>query len=160
MNGMAAEKLLNPEAYQVFLMVNPSRALIFTHPWFVVNRKGEISRWAIGRSSIDGNPRFGWINKNALPPFSGVPPFLFLGLQQPIWRGTLLGYVEGDKDSLAAQMAACIEKSKDSYPYRNTYAPSGPNCNTYIQWVLDQFPDCGFKLPWNSLGKDYRLKSG
>ncbi|HEY0011201.1 MAG TPA: DUF3750 domain-containing protein [Candidatus Paceibacterota bacterium] len=159
MNGSAAEKLLNPNLYQVFLMANPSRLLVFTHPWFVVNRKGVVSRWAIGRAAVNGNPRFGWVNKDALPPFSGVPLLLFLGLRKPAWKGRLLGYTEGGEGSLAAQMADCIENSKDTYPYRDRYVPSGPNCNTYIQWVLAQFPDAGLKLPWNAVGKGYKAQS-
>lgn len=156
MNGPAAQKLLKPDQYQVFLMSNPSRLFIFTHPWFVVNNKGAVSRWAIGRSAINGNPRFGWINKDALPPFSGVPFFLYFGFRNPVWKGSLLGYVEGGEGSLAERMVHCIENSKDTYPHRDVYRPPGPNCNTYIQWVIDQFPESGFKLPWNAVGKGYK----
>lgn len=156
MRKPSPEQLLKPNLYQVFLMSNPSRLLVFTHPWFVVNHKGTVSRWAIGRAAVNGNPRFGWINKDALPPFAGVPLFLFLGLHKPAWKPVALGYVEGGEGSLAARMTKCIESSKETYPYRNIYVPSGPNCNTYIQWVIDQFPESKFRLPWNAIGKGYR----
>ena len=149
------QSLIREDRYQVFLLSNPSRLLLFTHPWFVVNRKGVISRWAIGLAAFRGNPRYGWINKDALPPFSGVP-FLFpFASPWLAWRPTLHGYVEGGEGSLAARMAACIENSKDTYPYRDTYFAKGPNCNTYIQWVLDQFPEADMHLPWNAIGKGF-----
>ncbi|MEA2701872.1 MAG: hypothetical protein QOE22_581 [Candidatus Parcubacteria bacterium] len=150
MDGKAAEKLLRPDRYQVFLMIGRSQVLFAPHPWFVVNKKGIVSRWAIGLRTMRRNPRWGYINKDALPPFAGVP------ILWPIWKSTLVGYVEGGEGSLAARMIERIEGSYESYPYRDRYTLTGPNSNTYVQWLLDQFPESGLKLPWNAFGKGYR----
>lgn len=148
--------MIKSDCYQIFLMSNPSRLLLFTHPWFVVNHKGTVSRWAIGRGAINGNPRYGWINKDALPPFSGVPFLLPFGIHRLAWKPKILGYVEGGEGSLAERMVEAIENSKDTYPYRDVYFAKGPNCNTYIQWVLNQFPEAEMRLPWNAYGKNFK----
>jgi len=42
-------------------------------------------------------------------------------------------------------------------PFRNEYKIyPGPNSNTFIQWVLNHFPNSGLKLPRNAFGKNYR----
>lgn len=33
------------------------------------------------------------------------------------------------------------------------YKLTGPNSNTYTQWVLNKFPEWDIKLPWNAFGK-------
>lgn len=53
-------------------------------------------------------------------------------------------------------MSEFIERSPDTYPHCNQYAFRGPNSNTYAQWVLNQFPESGFSLPWNAFGKGFK----
>lgn len=154
MTGKAAEKLVNPDLYQVFLMTCPA-FLPFSfasHPWFVVNRKGVVSRWAVGIRKF-GAKREGYLNKGAFPPFQGLP--LMFPFRKPVWPGRVWGYIEGGEGSIAARMAERIEHSRD-YPFKARYNLFGPNSNTYAQWILDQFPEAGLKLPWNAIGKGYK----
>ena len=81
---------------------------------------------------------------------------MFSFSQKYFWKGKLRRYIEGGEGSLAQRMAECIENSPKMYPYCNTYAPRGPNSNTYVQWVLNQFPQSGLTLPWNSFGKSFK----
>lgn len=153
------EALLKPNAYQVFLFsCPPSMPLSFAcHPWFVVNKKRAASRYEVIASPAMYNLKcHGHLCVDALPPWRGLRILRSWRHRGYIWPSKLLYVLEGDEHSLAARMAEFIENSPQSYPYRNRYAYTGPNSNTYAQWVLNHFPDSGLKLPWNSFGQNYR----
>lgn len=128
------------------------------HPWFVVSKKGNISRWEIGwKPGRYGEKTYwGHIVFNILPPFVGLRIFLFP--QRLYSKGKLLKMIEGDESSVAAKMAAFIERSPDTYPFKEKYSFLSPNSNTYVQWVLDHFPESGMRLSWNAFGKGYKKK--
>jgi hypothetical protein len=148
--------LLNKEKYQVFLCISRgSLPLSFaTHPWFVINKKGILSRWEVGHLKGRGEKSWNYLSLNFFPPFSGttILPFYSKGH----FKAKLLGLIEGDENSLAKQMLDFIENSPKTYPYCNTYHFIGPNSNTYIKWVLNKFPQFKAELPWNSFGKNYK----
>lgn len=73
-----------------------------------------------------------------------------------IWPSTLHGVVEGGEGSLAERMADFVINSPQNYPYCELYAYTGPNSNTYVQWVVDAFPESGLRLPWSAFGKHYK----
>jgi hypothetical protein len=154
------EKLINPDLYQVFLFsCPPSLPLSFArHPWFVVNKKGVISRWEVIASPEMYNikTRWGHLCFNALPPWQGLRIFRSTAHLWPLWPTRLHGVVEGGEDSLAQTMAEFIERSPHEYPYIERYAYTGPNSNTYAQWVLDHFPQSKLVLSWNSFAKHYK----
>lgn len=151
-------KSLKPDRYQVFLMASPaSLPLSFaTHPWFVLNKKGTVSRWGVGwrPQHYKAAAQWGHIANDSLPLFQGLRILYFTDAFS--WKGRLLGVIEGDETSIAARMINCIECSPETYPFRDRYSFLGPNSNTYIQWVLDQFPESGLRLRWNSLGKGFK----
>jgi len=162
------ERLLKPDCYQVFLFACPANFpfSFAVHPWFVINKKGDVSRFAKGRGAANerwevyyekdkGGMTWGHVHKDWLPPFQGIEMFTFS--RKFFWKSRLLGCIEGGEGSPAQKMVATIEKSGELYPARNTYALRGPNSNTYVQWVLNQFPDSGLSLPWNSIGKRYKM---
>ena len=66
-------------------------------------------------------------------------------------------YVEGEEGSLAQNMADFIEVSNKNYPYCYGYSLIGPNSNTYVQSVLDRFPESRMQLSWNALGKNFPI---
>lgn len=152
--------LVRPDRYQVFLMTSPaSLPLSFArHPWFVINKKGMLSRWGVGwrPQQYGAEKQWGHVAENILPPFVGLR--IFYLSNRFLWKGSVASIVEGDEASLAAHMAAFIEQSPQTYPYRDAYSFFGPNSNTYVQWVLDAFPESGMRLPWNSFGKRYSSK--
>lgn len=153
------EDLIKKDKYQVFLFICPPRVPLqfATHPWFVVNRKGAVKRWEVGRDLKDDPSYFGYVRSDGMPLFAGLP---VISYSLPWSWGPrhikLLGSVEGDEESLARKLADFIEAAALEYPYRDTYRLIGPNSNTYIQWILDAFPTSGLKLPWNAFGKDFK----
>lgn len=153
------EDLIKKDKYQVFLFICPPRVPMqfATHPWFVVNKKGIVTRWEVGRDLKDDPSYFGYIRSDGLQLFEGLP---VISYSIPwSWGGKhikVLGVVEGDEGSTAQKLAERIESAASKYPYRSTYHLTGPNSNTYIQWVLDAFPESGLKLPWNAFGKDFK----
>ena len=149
------KEMLKNNCYQVFLLSCPA-AIPFSfasHPWFVVNSKGALSRWDVLLvPRTNWKMRWGHLHKDFFSPFEGVEMFFFTDRYK--WKDVrLLRAVEGGEGSLAARMAALIENSPQSYPYCDKYHLNGPNSNTYAQWIIDRFPECGLQLPWNSYGK-------
>ena len=153
--------MLKNDRYQVFLLSCPAALPVSfaSHPWFVVNRKGALSRWdVLLLQRTNWKMRWGHLHKDFFSPFEGVEMFFFTDKYK--WSNvTLLGVVEGGEGSLAHRMADLIESSPQSYPCSEKYRLTGPNSNTYAQWILDRFPECGLRLPWNSVGKHCTIKS-
>ena len=150
--------LIKKDKYQVFLF--NSLCSIPTnfarHHWFVVNKKGVISRWDVLFRLLRGTEfatRWGHVYSNFLPNTTGVEIFPYFG--KPYWKSKLLKVIEGDENSVARKMADFIENSKENYPHKDIYHLTGPNSNTYIQWILNNFPELNIKLGWNAFGKNY-----
>jgi hypothetical protein len=159
MNAEEFEKMLKPDRYQVLLLSCPANMPFFfaIHPWFVLNKKGEVSRFGNGGQRYEvyfekakGKESWGHVHKNWLPPFQGIEVFPYSDRWH--WGSRLIGSIEGE---VAQRMIETIELSGETYPYANSYSLLGPNSNTYVQWVLKQFPESGLSLPWNAFGKDY-----
>ena len=153
------EKLIDPTKYQVFLISCPAYFPInfAIHPWFVVNKKGILTRWEVGHSKEDSPNYFGYIRSDGLPFLKGLPVFSYsVPLNWGPRRIKLIGRIEGDEDSAAHKIITFIEKATVNYPYRDTYHLLGPNSNTYIQWVLNAFPEWKIHLPRNAFGKNYK----
>lgn len=154
------EKLIKPDRHQVFLLsCPPSMPLSFArHPWFVINKKGVVSRWEViaspGMYQLKSDS--GHLCTDVLPPWRGLRILRSVREWGYIWPSVLHGVVEGEEGSLAERMAEFIENSPQNYPYCGHYSYIGPNSNTYVQWVLDAFPESGLKLPWNAFGKGFK----
>jgi hypothetical protein len=104
------------------------------------------------------NPIIGkHLHLNSLPPFSGIEMLQFIP-KKFLWPANLLGHIEGGSDSLAKKIIDFIETSPQNYIYRDQYSFIGPNSNTYVQWVMNNFPDFKIKLPRNSFGKNFKIK--
>lgn len=86
----------------------------------------------------------------------------FLPLKKPKWESRLIAQLKGNENSLAKKIIDFVEKSEENYPYANKFCFLGPNCNTYVQWVLDNFQEYEeirqIKLPWNAVGKGYKIR--
>lgn len=149
------ESLINKDLYQVFLFCSPAHIpfSIFTHSWFVINKKGILSRYEVRYKRNEKDQSLGYIHKDNLPPFEGIEVFSFLS--HPHWKAKLLGSIEGNENSEAKDMILFIENSINTYQNKNKYFGLGPNSNTYTKWILNHFPNFKGKLKWNALGKDY-----
>lgn len=144
------QHLIDTNRYQVFIFHCPvTFPLNFaSHPWFVCNEKGAITRWEV-LDRLNGNGEWAYLHKNFFPTFSGIEIIPFIR-RKPLWKGKLLKQVEGD---LAKRMIDVITSSYERYPIKE-YSLIGTNSNTYAQWVLDHFEELDFELPWNSFGKN------
>jgi hypothetical protein len=145
------EKLINKEDYQVFLFCSPAYFpfSLFCHSWFVVNKKGEISRWKVRHIKNKENGLY--VFKNFQEPFEGVQVSFFI---KKYWKAKLLGQVGR---LIAEKVIQYIENSESNYPYKDKYIFIGPNSNTYVQWVLNQSPEFNVRLSWRFIGKNYKL---
>ena len=124
------------------------------HPWFVVEKQGIQSRWEVFRDAHLSKHSWGHIHKNYYSATQGIEIFSFS--QKYFWKDVRLeSSIDGNNNSVAQSIIECIEQSPEIYPYRDHYGLRGPNSNTYVQWILNQFPMSGLTLPWNSLGKNY-----
>jgi hypothetical protein len=154
------------EMYRALLFACPA-TLPFSfavHPWFVVSDGNTVSRFGVGWQKADSRKQFlfgthhctdcrAHMHKDDRPPEEGIAIFPFT--KSPVWRGRVFGSIEGDAHSTAARMVRVVQESLHTYPYAEQYSLSGPNSNTYVQWVLNHFPGSGLALPWNAIGKNY-----
>jgi hypothetical protein len=142
--------------FQILLYICPGNIpfSFITHSWFVINNFGKLSRWEILFRKINHPPCWGHLYKDFFPTFQGIEIIPYA--QLIFWKYRLLGVVGGE---LAKKLAQVIENSPKDYPYCNKFSLLGPTSNTYIQWVLDQFENLPFKLPWNAFGKGYKVRS-
>lgn len=145
------DNLIDKEKYQVFVFCCPANIPFefFRHPWFVLNKKGEISRYEIRVAFNKKNNSHLFINNQ--PPFEGINKTFFVNKK---WDASLLGSVEGD---LAQKMIITLEHTPQEYPYTNNYFGIGPNSNTYLKWILNKFPEFKVNLSWRFIGKDFHV---
>jgi hypothetical protein len=144
--------------YKVTLYASRAHLPFFfaQHCWLVVDNNGTVSRWEVLFRKHACPTSWGHLHKNYLPPTVGIEILPYW--MRYLWRGRLIGHIEGDENSEAQRVVNFIENSYATYPYRDRYFFLGPNSNTYLQWVLDHFPDFKAELPWNAYGKNYTMK--
>lgn len=151
------ENLIKKDKYQVFVFCCPSYLphSLFKHPWFVLNKKGVISRWEVKHFINEKNLNHLFIDDRV--PFQGVG--LTYCIEKYFWKSEFLGLIEGDENSTAQKAIEFIENSEKTYPYCDRYFFLGPNSNTYVQNVLNKFPEFNIKLSWHFIGKDFHIKN-
>ena len=152
MTSQEFEKLIDKEKYQVFILICPaSLPFIFArHLFFVINKKGEISRWEVRFEKHSRGIVWGHIHKNASLPNQGIPIIPYI--EKWCWPARLFLEINNNQKRIEI-----IEESKNNYPYKDRYFITGPNSNTYIQWILNQVPELKIDLPFNAFGKNYTV---
>ena len=150
--------LIKPDLYQVFLLKSavPVPFQFAMHGWFIINLTGDIHRWEFGRWGKIGKDRFTDVVQNYLPLTAGMNKYSWK--LQPRAQSKMIHFIEGDKNSIAAKMAHFIHEKSREYPIKERYSYTGPNSNTYLQWVINHFPNAGFELPRNAVGKKYKVR--
>lgn len=153
-------KLIKKDVCQVFLFKSRmSFPLTFaTHSWIVTNNKGNISRWEIWGYKNRCKTSWYYLHLNLYEPWVGVKKFIGKNANPsaPRFKGELVSSIEGDRGSLAEKIVSFMTKNSINYPLRNRFNLFfGPNCNTFTQWIIDNFPESGFKLPITAYGKGY-----
>lgn len=145
-------KLVDPNQTQVFVCTSPSNLPISfgAHPWFVINRKGKLSRWEILHRKVRHGTVWGHLVKDFFRPFQGIE--VIFSVRRFCWRAKHIATISGVQ---AEQLATLIENSPNEYPACYNYFLLGPNSNTYVQTLLDSVPTLGIKLPFNCFGRDH-----
>ncbi|NBC84074.1 MAG: DUF3750 domain-containing protein [Bacteroidetes bacterium] len=148
--------LVNPYDAQIFFLYSPLPFPVSfaVHCWVVTNMAGKLDRWEVWQSTGQCETSRGYVHQNLFPPFQALHINFFvrsLGRCNP----RLLHIVQDH--NLADKMIAFIKKEAFQYPYRHDYFYyPGPNSNTFVQWIIDQFPEYPVVLPKGGLGKGYR----
>lgn len=155
MNKKEFFRLVKKDKYQVFLLSSPVPFPIsfLIHPWFITVKKGRINRWEVIQFPNQCRTSWGHVHLNYLEPWKGwnVIPFG----EKIRFDSKLIGKIEGGKNSVAGKMIKLIEKNARTCFFVEKYNPFTFNSNSFVQWILDSFPDSGLKLPWNAWGKNY-----
>lgn len=151
------------EDYRVFVFASrmPFPFSAFLHTWIVIVDHGKVSRYDVWGWQKRCETSWGHLHLNLYEPWVGVRKFPSKRSDPAAVRskGFVLNSIDGNVGSVAHKIVEFVKTQVHSYPYINSYRYfPGPNSNTFTQWVLDQFPDLGFKLPWTAVGKDF-LKS-
>jgi hypothetical protein len=135
--------------YEVFICSSPAHLpLSFAcHTWFVINENGNFSRYEI-LFQKNNNKKKWHLHINSKNVFIGLGIIpLYNGLK---WKWEIIGTIWG---KLAQRVIEEIKKSEQYYPHTQVYKLTGPNSNTYTQWILNKFPEWKIHLPWNAFGK-------
>lgn len=105
------EKLINKDKYQVFLFCCPTwiPSNFARHPWFVINKKGKISRYEVGYLKNKNYFESKHFYKDFLPPFQGIGILPFNLNGQRYKKIKLLGFLEGEENSTAFKAIEFIE---------------------------------------------------
>lgn len=165
MNEEEFNSLIDKEKYQVFIL---SSSLYYPfnfirHNWIVTSKKGKITRYDIWeKKTTPAKETYGFVKIGIMRPWTGLAKNIltkfFKVEKKARYRSRLEGKIEGNKDSLAYIMCNFIEKEAKNYYFKDRYSTLGPNCNTFVQWFLDKFPEANIELRWFSLGKNYQRK--
>jgi hypothetical protein len=158
MNEKDFKKLIDKKKYQVFLCrTRVNGPFIFaSHFYFVTNQKGKINRWEVIMFQARRKCKhYGNLLNNYLKPWEGflINPF---NIKSRRFEGEVYNVIEG---KLAKVMTNFINKTPKIYPFIDKYLLwPGPNSNTFIQWIINHFPESKLKLSWNAFGKGYANK--
>lgn len=148
------EKLINKDMYQVFLFTCSCKFPFnfARHPWFVINKKGVLSRWELLCKPNQCKTSWQHLHLNLHKPTDGLK--IFLNIKG---NSDLIKSISGDVNSVTYKMIKLIENSPKKYKFNKNYSLIGPNSNSYVQWILNNFKEFNAKLPFNSFGKKYKL---
>ncbi len=158
MSSESLENLIKKDRLQVFLLECPCNIPFnfVSHHWFVVNKYGVLSRWEVLFRNSASKASIGHLNRDFYPPFQGIEILPFTSTF--FWKAKLIGCIEGNAESEVSKMIDFIENSDKTYPYCHTYSLFGPNSNTYVQLVLNNFPTPQMSLSKNAIGRNFRIR--
>ncbi len=150
------ENLIDCKKHQLLLLSSPNPVPLnfIYHTWIVTNNIGEINRWEVWQFPYKCKTSWGHVHLNLFKPFEGMRVLPYGGTRR--FPSSLLGKVE-DKEIAQKMINFLYEKApfyENSDKYR--YFP-GPNSNTFVQWILNRFPESNLILPNRAIGKDYKL---
>ena len=153
------------KTYQVYIFASrmPFPFSVFLHTWIVLVDHEDVSRYDVWGWKKRCETSWGHLHLNLYEPWIGVRKFPSKNSNPNASRSKsfVLNSIVGAENSLAQKVVDFLKKGQPSYPYINLYKYfPGPNSNTFTQWVLDEFPELNFRLPWTAVGKNFKNKAG
>lgn len=147
---------MNDETYTVELWTSRAHLpyLFACHPWFVINHNGEQHRYEVLYTKA--NEQQGYIHIDTFDSTQGLP--MLPRYSSLCWKSTRRFKISGDKNSDAYRLFCALTQSPQTYQNKEVYHISGPNSNTYAQWVLNHARDHSYTLPWYAFGKEWNKK--
>jgi len=152
------EAALREAVTRVFLVDSrlPFPIAFARHAWFVVQRGTALDRYEFGKFQLGSQPGGFGLHHNILPPFAGLVRRVGAGAQGKRHPAIIRAFAE--RQEMAQALAHFIEHRSREYPGLNRYNYLGPNSNTYVQWILRQFPLLDWQLPPNAIGRNFRFE--
>lgn len=147
---------LKSNHYQFWILYSPLPIplnFVAVHNWLVVKAPNEEPvRWEVWQHQHCCHESWGHLHKNLFFPHQGISRnyFPFGRCKGKYWEPRIASYLEGIS---AKHIVKFIQSNARQYSQKNRYVFwPGPNSNTFVQWIINQFPEKGIKLPKRSLG--------
>ena len=138
------------EQFFVFESLMPRPLFFIKHTYIVTNQKGKINRYEVWQSKNKKVIKLEHLRKNRLKPIVGFKKSYFNRNKR--FTSKIIGFETGN---LAEQINEFVNKNYTNYKYKDKYNYLGNNCNTFVDWILKQFPQSKIKLPFMAIGKKY-----
>lgn len=145
--------------YHFFILnCNASFPISFAkHFWLITIYNWKINRFDIFHFKNKTNPDLWYMHKNFIEPASWLKRYI---RKTKKYRKSYISFhISWSKWSLAYQIALFLNNNYNNYKFINKYNLFiWPNCNTFVQQILNKFPQIDFKLPRNAFGKNFNSK--
>lgn len=152
----ALQAHVNTGSSQVFLLYSPLPfpMRFSSHSWIVTNNHGKLDRWEVWQRASACDTSWGHVHQNLFEPFTALHKNFFRR-EKGRYFAHLAGVWENNKEVDA--LIKFMHEWAGQYPLANRYIYyPGPNSNTFVQWIIDHFPDSGFTLPFSAFGKNFK----
>jgi hypothetical protein len=117
--------------------------------------KGIVTRIEVRHFKNDKNPDLWYIHINLLKPWAWLEKFLRKTNKHR--KPNFAYHISWPKNSLAYKAVTFVNDNYLKYPHIYDYNFFvWPNCNTFIQRILNHIPEVKFKLPRNAIGKNHK----
>lgn len=154
MNKKDFEKLIEKPGYHFFIFSCPAKIPVnyFVHTRIVT----KAPTWNINRREITHfknkkHPSMGYLHQNFLDPWQGITKYLRTTKNH--FESRLVFHISGKKWSTAQKIIEFTNKEIPKYPYKKNYRRIRRNSNTFIQRIINNFPEIDIKLPKRAIGK-------
>jgi hypothetical protein len=110
-----------------------------------------IHRRELGHFKNTEHPSMGYLHHNFLLPWQGITKHLRTTKNH--FKSKLLLHISGGKESIAQKIVEWTNRKITKYPYKKNYRRIRRNSNTFIQRIINNFPEIDIELPKRAIGK-------
>jgi hypothetical protein len=136
--------------FQIYASPLPFPLNTALHTWIITTSPdGTSQRYEVFHYKNYQNPHLGYLHQNSIKNEIGLKQYPWN--EKKRYTGQKLYEIQGNEGSLAHTIVHFVEKNTQTYAQKSQYNMFlGPNCNTFTQWILKEFPETIVKLPWNA----------